>query len=156
MTAVVGRSLNNLWWHPEYDYGVDGQVRILEKRGDRIREIGMGFDFQTKTTVDWFSEGTDIVYDLEANAYNDLVEKIEGRAFPFLLILLCLPRDNTTWLSVSADHLTLQKCAFWMKVEGELTGNTDSKRIRIPQSNVFTPNAVVSILRDIKSGVMLP
>lgn len=156
MTAVVGRSLNNLWWHPEYDYGVDGQVRILEKRGNRIREIGMGFDFQSKTTTDWFLDGTDIVYDLEAKAYNDLVEKIEGRAFPFLLILLCLPKDDAEWLTVSADQLILQKCAFWAKLEGTETENKDSKRIKIPQSNVFTPHAVGSILSDIRTGVMLP
>jgi len=61
VTAVVGRSRNNLLWGREFDYGVDGSVRILEQRGTRIREIGMGFDFQSKSTIDWEVDGTDVI-----------------------------------------------------------------------------------------------
>jgi hypothetical protein len=157
VTAVVGRARQSLrWGGGEFDHGVDGQVRILERRGQKIREIGLGFDFQSKTTVDWSVEGTSIVYDLEADAYNNLVERAGTRAMPFLLVLLCLPTEENSWLSVSADQLILRKCAFWCKLKGDLTMNTGTQRIRVPDSNVFTPEAVASILQDIKSGVMVP
>lgn len=156
VTAVVGRSRNNLLWAREFDYGVDGTVRILEQRGPRIREIGMGFDFQSKSTVDWDIDGSDVIYDLEAKAYNDLVERAGSGSFPFLLILLCLPRDDSGWLDVSADKLILQKSAYWIKLCGPTTTNASTYRIRIPTANLFTPQAVTDILRDIKSGVMVP
>jgi hypothetical protein len=77
-------------------------------------------------------------------------------AFPFLLILLCLPRDDSKWLDVTVTQLVLQKCAFWCKVRGVVTANSSSRRIRIPVANVFTPAAVAGILSDIRTGVMLP
>lgn len=156
VTAVVGRARHQLWWHPEYDYGVDGSVRILERRGQGIKEIGLGFDFQSKTTVNWSLEGSEIMYDLEAKAYNNLVERSSTAALPFLLIRLCLPMEEDNWLTVSSDQLILRKCAFWCKLSGESTANTATQRIRVPASNVFTPEAVGAILRDIKSGKMRP
>jgi|SRR5581483_2084060 len=156
VTAVVGRARHSLLWNREYDYGVDGSVRILEKRGNRIRELGLGFDFQSKTTTDWSIDGADVVYDLESNAYNDLVERAGSGAFPFLLILLCLPKDDSTWLDVSVDKLIIQKCAHWCQLDGALTRNVNSKRVRIPLANVFTPQALGNILSEIKQGTMLP
>jgi hypothetical protein len=156
VTAVVGSARHNLLWGREYDYGVDGSVRALARRGGRIKETGLGFDFQSKTTVNWSTEGTDVVYDLEAQAYNDLVDRAGTAAMPFLLVLLCLPIDEHIWLNVSADGLILRKCAFWCKLDGSLTTNTGTKRIRVPNVNVFTPEAVTSILRDIETGVMVP
>ena len=156
MTAVVGRSRNNLIWSREFDYGVDGSVRALEQRGTRIRETGLGFDFQSKSTIDWEINGTDIVYDLEVNAYNDLAERAGSGGLPFLLVLLCLPKNEAGWLDVSADKLILQKCAYWAKLDGALTDNVGTRRVRIPVANIFTPEAVIGILRDIKTGAMLP
>lgn len=129
---------------------------MLEQRGTRIRETGLGFDFQTKSTTDWSIDGGDVVYDLEADAYNDLVERAGTGALPFLLILLCLPKDDSTWLAVSADQLTLQKSAHWLQLDGVLTDNSSTKRIRLPVANVLTPEALAAILDDIKTGVMRP
>ena len=156
ITAVVGHARHNLLWGREYDYGVDGSVRILEKRGHRIREIGLGFDFQSKTTVDWSIDDNHVVYDLDAEACNDLVERAGTGALPFLLILLCLHSDDSTWLHVDVDKLILQKCAHWIQLDGVLTRNSDSKRIHIPLANVLTPKALSDILRDIKDGKMVP
>lgn len=131
-------------------------VRELALRGTRIRETGFGFDFQSKTTVDWSFDGTDVVYDLEADAYNDLVERAGTAAFPFLLILLCLPRDDSLWLDVSPGQLVMKKCAYWAKVNGLLTPNSSTRRVRIPTENVFSPAAVGDLLKDIRTGTLLP
>lgn len=112
VTAVVGRARHKLNWNSEHDYGVDGYVRIIEKRGTDHYESGFGFDFQSKTTTKWVLEGEEIVYDLEAPAYNNLVSRAGTGALPFLLVLLCIPKDASTWLDVSADRLILQKCAY--------------------------------------------
>lgn len=103
ITAVVGRARHKLNWNSEFDYGVDGYVRIIEKRGTRHHEINLGFDFQSKTTTKWSREGDEIIYDLEADAYNDLVVRAGTGALPFLLVLLCIPKEEDGWLDVSAD-----------------------------------------------------
>lgn len=156
VTAVVGRARHNLLWGRDYDYGVDGTVRELDRRGQRIRETGFGFDFQSKTTVNWSVENADIIYDLEADAYNNLIERTQAGAFPFLLILLCLHADDNTWLNVSPDQLILKKCAYWCKLSGVQTTNTTTQRVRIPIANVFTPTAVINILQNVRTGAMLP
>lgn len=156
VTAVVGRARHKVNWNSEFDYGVDGYVRIIEKRGIRHYETGLGFDFQSKTTTDWKLENGKIVYDLEADAFNDLVSRAGKGGLPFLLVLLCIPHDDTVWLDVSPDRLVIQKCAYWLQLDGVLTANTASKRVRIPVANVFSPASVVKILGDIKTGVMKP
>jgi hypothetical protein len=156
VTAVVGRARQSISWRYDFDYGVDGMVRELAARGARIRETGFGFDFQTKTTVNWAIDGDHVVYDLEADAYNDLVERAGTSAFPFLLILLCLPPDDSKWLKVTPAQFVLQKCAFWCKLSGALTSNVNSHRVRIPTANVFTPAAVVKLLHAIRTGELLP
>lgn len=156
VTAVVGRSRHKLNWNTEFDYGVDGYVRIIEKRGTRHYESGLGFDFQTKTTHNWTLEGGEIVYDLEAEAYNDLVSRAGTGALPFLLVLLCIPNDDTVWLDVTAERLILQKCAYWLQIDGVITNNVATRRVRIPVANVFTPTAVAEILNAVKTGAMKP
>lgn len=156
MTAVVGRARHSLSWRRDFDYGVDGMVRELEPRGNRIRETGHGFDFQTKSSTDWHMEGQEVVYDLEAYAYNDLVERAQIASYPFLLILLCLPQNDTDWLAINGSQLVMQRCAFWCQIKGSLTPNTSTKRIKIPETNIFSPVAVAKILADIRNGVMLP
>lgn len=156
VTAVVGRARHKLNWNSEFDYGVDGYVRIIELRGARHYETGLGFDFQSKTTTKWSLQGTEIVYDLEVDAYNDLVGRAGNGGLPFLLILLCIPQDETAWLDVSADKLILQKCAYWFQLDGVLTNNVATRRVRIPVANVFTPTALTGILENIKTGAMLP
>jgi hypothetical protein len=132
VTAVVGRARHNLLWgNRDFDYGADGSVRELAARGTRIRETGFGFDFQSKTTIDWSQDGSEIAYDLEADNYNDLAERAASKAFPFFLILLCLHSDQATWLNVSESELILRRCAFWCKLEGAMTTNSGTKRIRI-------------------------
>lgn len=156
VTAVVGRARHKLNWNSEHDYGVDGYVRKIEVRGTRHYETGFGFDFQSKTTTKWSLEGTEIVYDLEADAHNDLVSRAGTGALPFLLVLLCIPKNEAAWLDVSPEKLTLQHCAYWFQVDGVLTDNVATRRVRIPVTNVLTPQAVANLLEAVKNGAMKP
>lgn len=156
ITAVVGFARHKVNWNSDYDYGVDGYVRRIEQRGSRHYETQWGFNFQSKTTTNWSEENGNIVYDLEADAYNDLVGRAGTGVLPFLLILLCIPPDDGGWLNVTADRLILQKCAYWLQLDGVLTDNIATKRVRIPIANVLTPGAVRNISEAVKSGGMRP
>ncbi len=157
ITAIVGRSLNNLWWGAEYDYGVDGFIRKLARRGHRVTQTGFGFDFQAKSTTNWTQEGNEIVYDLEAKAYNDLAERSSApRGLPLLLVLLCLDQDDSRWLTTEPDQMILRKCAYWYQINGTFTQNANTQRIRIPTSNLFNSSSVNQILTDVEFGALLP
>jgi len=115
-----------------------------------------GFDFQSKTTTKWTQVGNEIVYDLEANAHDDLLSRAGTGALPFLLVLLCIPKDDAAWLSVSPEKLILQRSAYWFQVDGVVTDNVATRRVKIPTANILTPEAVVRILEAVKSGAMKP
>lgn len=157
ITAVVGRSLNNLWWGAEYDYGVDGFIRKLARRNTRVTQTGFGFDFQAKSTTNWSEEGDEIVYDLEATAYNDLAARSAApRGLPLLLVLLCLDPDDSQWLTTDAEQMILRRCAYWYQISGDFTQNAHTQRIRIPTANRFDCDSVTRILSDVESGALLP
>ena len=156
ITAVVGRSRNNLSLGSTFDYGVDGTVKQLKRRGHRIMESGFSFDFQAKSSIDWSINGSDVVYDLEVKAYNDLVARAGTGAIPYYLILLCLSPKNTDWLRVSADRLILRQLAVYHRISGPPSNNQYTHRIRIPSQNILRPGSVRRILRGIEAGSIVP
>jgi hypothetical protein len=155
VTAVVGRARHNIAWTREYDYKVDGTIRQLEKRGDKISETGFGVDFQAKSTVDWELENNVVVYDLEANTYNYLIERGGNGSQPCILVLLCLHKSDAQWLEISEHELKLRNCLYWHQLTGNATKNTSTERIRIPRSNLFTPAVVTEMMNKVANGVKL-
>ena len=157
ITAVVGKSLNNLWWDAEYDYGVDGFVRKLTRRGTRVTQTGFGFDFQAKSTTNWTKDNGEIVYDLEADAFNDLAARsAEPRGLPLLLVLMCLNPDDQLWLHTDQDNLILRNCAYWYQIKDDFTTNAATRRIRVPEANTFDSASVITILDNVVAGTLLP
>jgi uncharacterized protein DUF4365 len=155
VTAVVGRARHNIAWSREYDYKVDGTIKQLVKRGDKISETGFGVDFQAKTTVDWEHDNSEVIYDLEANTYNYLIERGGNGSQPCILVLLCLHKRDDQWLKISENVLELRNCIYWHQLTGDVTTNATSQRIRIPRSNLFTPTAVTEMMNKVAAGVKL-
>lgn len=125
-----------------HDYGVDGDFRAVARRGSRIVATGIGVDFQLKASIRWKKEAETIVYDLEADAYNDLVERTYG--IPLILILLCLPKTEAEWLVCSESRLLLRRACYWFEPAGVATGNSSTTRIRIPRTNLFDVAALTN------------
>ena len=158
--AGVNLSLGTL----AHDYGVDGtfhQVTIrayVDKAGDkRQRRLNSGFnlEFQCKASTDWFEEPDAIVYDLEAKTYNDLVQRAATQnATPLVLILMCLPPDESEWFLLTEDHLFLRKCCYWHQLTGSETENTNQKRIRIPKAQLLDPASVADLLKRVERGTL--
>lgn len=128
-----------------YDYGVDGQFRSVVMRGTRRVASGYPLDFQAKATINWELTANKIVYDLEAKAYNDMASRTAAET-TIILILLCLPKNQSEWHSCSTSETTLRHCCYWHFVSGELTENLASKRIYIPYENVLTPESLRILL----------
>ena len=145
--ALSGKAGVNLRVDRVYDYGVDGSLLPVVIRGNRRVESGFHLDFQFKSSVNWQHDGPDVVYDLEAKTYNDLVTR-DPAAVRCVLLLLCLPADNVLWLESSENQMILRHCCYWSILEGEETPNTGTKRIRIPRANLLTIEEVQKMLTD--------
>lgn len=139
------------------DYGVDGTIKAVTIMPDGRRFVGgYNLDVQLKATTNWKVSNNEIVYDLEAKTYNDLVDRFnEDRATPMVLAVLCLPVNQTNWLSVSLNELALRNCCYWCQVGKTKTTNAATKRIKIPQGNILNQSTMTALMQKVKNGVAL-
>ncbi len=134
-----------------FDYGYDGTIKDVGCRNNRHYNTGFNIDFQLKSTCNALFEDDCIAYDLEAKNYNDLVEK--GRPQPQILLLFVLPQNEDEWLTISEDSIESKKSIWWCSLKGnEQTKNEETKRIRIPRSQLFTPAALIEMMNKVKGG----
>jgi hypothetical protein len=143
--ALTGKAGVSLSAHRIHDYGIDGTFRSVKIVGNRRVESGFSVDFQMKATVNWEHQKTDVMYDLEAKTYNDLVQR-EEEATPCILILLCLPPTPSDWVVSDEKQMVLKHCCYWTAPKGPATTNTSTKRIWIPRSNTLTSAVITQIL----------
>ncbi len=128
-----------------HDYGVDGTFKVIRRRGTAQVPSGIPLDYQAKATTVWKFDGTDVVYDLDARAYNNIVERTPDET-TMILILLCLPPETEKWHEATPDATTLRHCCYWWVERGELTDKTAKQRIKIPRANLFTPDTLLELL----------
>jgi hypothetical protein len=106
--AIAGRAGLTLAIR-EYDYGVDGSFDEVVVRQNRRTDSGFSLSFQLKASTQWQLDPSDVIYDLEAKTYNDLVLRRSIKtAIPCILLLLALPTDPAQWLICEESQLRLQ------------------------------------------------
>jgi hypothetical protein len=153
--ALTGKAGVSLSAHRVHDYGIDGTFRSIKIVAHRRVESGYAVDFQMKATVNWEHQDTNVMYDVEAKTYNDLVQR-EAEATPCILILLCLPPAHDDWVDTDEKRMVLKHCCYWTSLQAPVTANTSTKRIWIPRNNTLTSAAITQILdaeRDRRVGV---
>lgn len=144
--AVAGMAGVNHAIESIHDYGVDGQFESVTLRQNRRVNSGHQIAFQAKATTRWELVNGHIVYDLEAKTYDDLVSR-EDSAITMVLILLCMPKEQTDWHLAAPDATLIRNCCYWhIFKKGPLSGSTSSKRINIPSANVLTPDSLKELL----------
>lgn len=132
------------------EYGTDAQlVKIIQLPNGKFRDTGHIINCQIKATTTCQLRDDVVVYDLEPDAYNKLAEW-EGNS-PCILIVLSLADQPNDWLKISEDGLQLQRCCYWTCITGGTTNNSSKKRISIPRTQIFTPDAVIQLLERLSS-----
>jgi len=150
LTAIACRAGVNLHLHTGVnDYGVDGTFRSVtideSSNGSRRRETGFGIDFQAKSSVKWMLRGANIIFDLESNAYNDLVLRSQA-ASTFIVILLCLPRVQAAWHEANHDEAIMRNACYWLSLQGQPTLNSARIRVQFPLMNLLTAESLAEML----------
>lgn len=151
VSAVIARS-GNTPTTPTHDFGVDMSVTRIGKFGNKVISLGAIFDFQLKASINWIEQGDVIAFDLDADAYNRLVLRRMNATIPCFLVVCCLPKEEEHWLSVSELEFVIRKCCYYYFPDGELTDNNSSKRIKIPRTQVLTPQAILHLQRQVLGG----
>jgi hypothetical protein len=150
--AIAGRAGLNLAIR-EYDYGVDGSFDEVVIRQNRRVESGFSLSFQLKASTQWQLDPNDVIYDLEAKTYNDLVLRRSIKtAIPCILLLLALPADSEQRLICDESQLRLQGTCYWAYLSGPLSENRASVRIRIARSQRLTPESLLTLIENVKTG----
>jgi hypothetical protein len=110
--ALAGMAGANYIIRSIYDYGVNGQFVPVTSRNGRRVSTGHPLDFQAKSSINWqLSEGN-VIYDLEAKTYDDIVTRdVSERTL--LLILLCLPRSPEEWCPAPIEWSMQNVSAVW-------------------------------------------
>lgn len=148
--AVVGTAG---WTHDVHvsDFGIDATVHYIQKRGDEFLETGHDLCIQMKSTTRARRNGLHLVHDLEVRAYNHLADTDVGT--PRILVLYCMPADDSKWLSIGGRASTLRRCGYWKSLRGlSASTNSSTQRIKIPTANLFDCTALNSIMSRIRAG----
>jgi Domain of unknown function (DUF4365) len=65
---------------------------------------------------------------------------------------LALPADSSQWLICEESELRLQGTCYWEYLSGSLSENRQSVRIRIPRSQRLTPESLLTLIENVKTG----
>jgi Domain of unknown function (DUF4365) len=143
VAARSGVSISNF----DKDFGVDGTFRQIATIGNRSFTSGYALDFQLKASTRYAVESEYIVYDLEVKTYNDLVQRrLSSDATPCILILKVLPSDSEQWLTTTEAGLFIGGACYWEYLQGELSQNKQSVRIRISRKQEFCPESLLKLM----------
>lgn len=71
--------------------------------------------------------------------FEDLSRK--NHLYPRILVVVFLPKDETTWVGLSEDELILRRCGYWTSLAG-----ASSRSITFPRTNAFTPEALLALM----------
>jgi hypothetical protein len=134
------------------DYGVDLEVRRIGKHGSKRVDLGVMLEFQLKASINWEAKDSYVI--LEADAYNRLVFRRDNASTPCILILCCLPIEESSWLNVCEEELVIRKCCYYHFIDGKETKNSSSIRIKIPRIQLLTPKSIHELIERIFGGAL--
>lgn len=95
--------------------------------------------------------GTHLSYSIKkVSQYDDL--RAIAYSVPRILVVLFLPRDKQTWLSVTDRSLVLQRSAYWVSLAGAPEVTTASVTVHIPKKNLLAPETLRLLFADLSIG----
>lgn len=144
----------------DFDYGIDLTLKPVVVRtnrttgGRRYVESGVALDIQIKSTTLAIHAETEVKYDLDASAYDDLRDTVVFT--PRILVLHVQPKEDRDRLRLTPDGLTLAGRCYWMSLRGyPEVSNTSSVRISIPRTSVLSEDGLRDMMERVKSGGLL-
>ncbi|MGF1583586.1 MAG: DUF4365 domain-containing protein [Gemmataceae bacterium] len=119
------------------DDSVDGTIHAKGEVGVGASLKSPRIDVQLKATeVEERLDEATLSFPLPIKNYNELIGEY---CAPRLLVVLVLPRDQTTWLEQTEEAMICRRCAYWLSLYNLApTTNTTTVTVKIPRIQVFT------------------
>lgn len=137
-----------------HDYGIDGSFHEVSILNGRRIENGNTLDFQLKATTHIDILDNCVCFKIDSNTINLIASRAHRpRATPAILIVHSLPLEINEWLQLSEKELLLRRCCYWCSISA-LTTNLYSATVRIPRSQLFTPEELNRLLKKISDGAL--
>ena len=121
----------------------------------RIQAGGLrrpALDLQLKATADLGEAPAGFLsFRLPIRNYSDL--RVETQT-PRLLVVLELPKDQSQWMTVTAEELVLRRRAYWLSLQQgfeEVVGQ-QTATVHVPKDNVFDVEALRTLMERSRSG----
>lgn len=138
---------------------VDANVRAKGWLDESSKFASPALDLQLKATCEPTVVNGRIVFDLKMKNYDELRQRTQT---PRLLVVLALPDARQEWLRFEPEQLIARRCCYWHSLIDEPdVENQSTRRIKIDQRQVFSPQALRRLLvkasrfEDIPNGVFL-
>lgn len=113
-------------------------------------------DVQLKCTENPHFVGTDLHFSLPLKNYDDLRTPAAMLMDCRILVVVVVPDNVDAWLACSSAQYVLMRCAYWVSLAGlPQVQNTASVTVKLPGTNLFTPDALTSIFDKATCGVPL-
>lgn len=124
--------------------GVDLQIRA----GGSMRP---SLDLQIKATINLGRpRGGCFRFPLKRRNYDLLTA---DTMIPRILVVMDLPRDESDWLAVTPEGLTLRRCAYWTSLGGlGETTNKESVTVLIQSGNRFDVKSLKALMEQARRG----
>jgi hypothetical protein len=105
-------------------------------------------DVQVKT-VSLDGEIPDMIaYPLKRKNYDDLI--VADLLSPRILVLVAVPSDIDSWLSVSREELILRRSAYWLSLTGLPESDNKAKvTVYVPSRQIFTVKGLCEMMQKI-------
>ena len=114
------------------------------------RRPALDLQLKATATLDEPRAGS-VPFRLTIKNYRDL--RIETQT-PRLLVVFELPRDESRWMTVTAEELVLRRRAYWLNLQQGYAEDAGRQTVtvRIPEHNVFDVDALRELMEQSRKG----
>jgi hypothetical protein len=108
---------------------------------------------QLKATINLRRSGQIFKFPLKKKNYDDL--RVPTWV-PRIVVVLALPKNEKSWLSVSLKQLVMKRSAYWASLRGqpELPENQQTTTITIPVANTFDVDGLKKLMELARNGAV--
>ena len=124
-------------------------VTIRQYRNTTENLYGDSLRLQLKCTFAHSPTRDHLPYPLAKKNYNDLCQHCMT---PRILVVVHVPRDFDTWITLANDSMILKHHAYWCSLKGQPSITAKSKTVHLPLSQRLTVEALRQLMNMVATG----
>ncbi|KQY31425.1 hypothetical protein ASD42_22615 [Nocardia sp. Root136] len=129
------------------DETVDATVRQV---ASHARYSKTSLDVQLKCSSSAVEDDDTVRWRLKSDNYDDLRDPF--RMNPIILVLVLVPKEFESWVSLDAERMSIQARGYWVSLRDRPESATDTITVKIPKSNIYDVSSLLSIMKRVGDG----